>query len=43
MARHVNIEPGTVFNNWEIIERVPNRPGGREYYKCKCLKCNKTI
>lgn len=34
---------GQTINNWYVIERAPNRSGGRSYWKCKCLLCNKTI
>ena len=34
---------GKTVGNWYVIERAPNRSGGRSYWKCKCLLCNKTI
>lgn len=41
--KHIEVEPGTVFGDWKVIERAENRPGGRVYYRCKCLNCNTTI
>lgn len=34
---------GQIIGNWQVLERAPNRSGGRSYWKCKCLLCNSTI
>lgn len=41
--RTEEVPSGTKFGDWEVIERVPNQGDNRVYYKCKCLRCNKTI
>lgn len=42
-VRTKQIAPGTIFNNWKIIERVPNRGDNVVYYKCLCLECKETV
>lgn len=34
---------GQDFGYWHVIERGPNRPGGRTQWLCKCTLCGKTI
>jgi len=40
--RTIEVPAGTIFGQWEVIKRVPNRTNDRVYYLCKCLCCNKT-
>ena len=41
--RTTEVEPGTMFGYWKVLERVPNHQGDMVYYSCLCTKCNKTI
>lgn len=34
---------GQQFGYWKVLERAPNKKGGRSQWKCLCTKCNETI
>ena len=38
MSKLIDIT-GQDFGYWHVIERAPNRAGGRAYWKCKCTAC----